>query len=288
VHVEEEIMTTVTLSAFGDEIAVPLEDQLRVLQELKVYGLECRTAWGTNVLKLTDEQARKVRHLCDEAGITVRCIGSPIGKSPITDPIEKELANLDRILEIGDLLGTQNVRIFSFYPPDTRTNAHYDQYVPETIDRLGRLTEKAASAGYLLLHENEKDIVGDTPERCHALMSGVNSPHLRFIWDPANFVQVGVEKLTERYWDLLSPYIGYVHIKDSRLVDRSVVVAGEGDGQVPELLVRLNAAGYNGVLALEPHLKIAGHSSGFSGPEGMAYAVNALRGVMKQAGLVEA
>lgn len=281
-------MTTVTLSAFGDEIAVPLEDQLRVLQELKVYGLECRTAWGTNVLKLTDEQARKVRHLCDEAGITVRCIGSPIGKSPITDPIEKELANLDRILEIGDLLGTQNVRIFSFYPPDTRTNAHYDQYVPETIDRLGRLTEKAASAGYLLLHENEKDIVGDTPERCHALMSGVNSPHLRFIWDPANFVQVGVEKLTERYWDLLSPYIGYVHIKDSRLVDRSVVVAGEGDGQVPELLVRLNAAGYNGVLALEPHLKIAGHSSGFSGPEGMAYAVNALRGVMKQAGLVEA
>jgi hypothetical protein len=38
---------------------------------------------------------------------------------------------------------------------------------------------------------------------------------------------------------------------------------------------------------LEPHLAIAGHSSGFSGPEGMAYAVNALRRVMAETGCVE-
>ncbi len=279
---------TVTLSAFGDEIAGPLEEQISVLRELNVYGLECRAAWGVNVLKLTDEQAEEVRRQCDNAGIIVRCIGSPIGKSPIVDPIEKELANLDRIIEIGEVLGTKNIRIFSFYPPDTRSNAHYDQYVPEVIDRLGKLTERASSAGYTLLHENEKDIVGDTPERCHALMSGVDSPYLRFIWDPANFVQVGVEKLTERYWDLLSPYIGYVHIKDSRLADKKVTPAGEGDGQIPELLERLKAADYSGILALEPHLKVAGHSGGFSGPEGMTLAVNALRKVMNAVGLDEA
>ena len=98
-------------------------------------------------------------------------------------PIEKELANLERIIEIGNIFGTKNIRIFSFYPPDISTNAHYDQYVPEVIDRLGKLTEKAASAGFYLLHENEKEIVGDTPERCHALISGVNSSHLRFIWE---------------------------------------------------------------------------------------------------------
>jgi sugar phosphate isomerase/epimerase len=286
-YVGEEVMAVI-LSAFGDEIAEALEEQISVLRDLKVHGLECRAAWGTNVLKLTNEQAKEVRRQCDNSGIIVRCIGSPIGKSPIADPIEKELANLDRAIEIGEILGTKNIRIFSFYPPDTSTNEHYDQYVPETIDRLGRLTEKATSAGFTLLHENEKGIVGDTPERCHALLSGVNSPNFRFIWDPANFVQVGVEKLTERYWDLLSPYIGYVHIKDSRLADRKVVAAGEGDGQIPELLARLKDAGYDGVLALEPHLKTAGHSSGFSGPEWMGYAVNALRGVMEQVGLAEA
>lgn len=281
-------MAAVTLSAFGDEIAEPLEDQLDLLKTLNVNGLECRTAWGINVLRLTDEQARRVRQLCDDAGIVVRCIGSPIGKSPITDPIETELANLDRLIDLGAILGTRNIRIFSFYPPDISTNTHYDQYVSETIDRLGQLTEKAASTGYTLLHENEKEIVGDTPERCQALLAGVNSPHLRLIWDPANFVQVGVENLTERYWDTLSPYIGYVHIKDARLADGTVTAAGEGDGQIPQLLTRLKDAGYAGVLALEPHLKVAGHSTGFSGTEGMTYAVNALRQVMAAAGLEEA
>ena len=53
------------------------------------------------------------------------------------------------------------------------------------------------------------------------------------------------------------------------------------------LLGNLRAAGYQGVLALEPHLAIAGHSSGFSGPEGMAYAVKALRALMDQVGCDE-
>ena len=41
------------------------------------------------------------------------------------------------------------------------------------------------------------------------------------------------------------------------------------------------------MLALEPHLAIAGHSSGFSGPEGMAYAAQKLREVMAATGCVE-
>jgi sugar phosphate isomerase/epimerase len=281
-------MTTVTLSAFGDEIAPALEDQLKHLNTLNVPGLECRTAWGINVLKFTDEQARTVRALCDDAGIHVSCIGSPIGKSPLSAPITNELGNLERIIEIGAILGATNVRIFSFYPDDISTNAHYDQYVPEVIERLGALTEVAASAGFTLLHENEKEIVGDTPQRCQALMAGVDSPHLRFIWDPANFVQVGVEAGVDNYWDLLAPYIGYIHIKDALLADGTVKPAGEGDGQLPELLSRLNAMGYSGVLALEPHLKVAGHSTGFSGEDGMTLAVNALRKLMGPAGLTEA
>ena len=42
------------------------------------------------------------------------------------------------------------------------------------------------------------------------------------------------------------------------------------------------------VLALEPHLAVAGHSSGFSGPEGMEVAVRALRRVMQEQGCREA
>ena len=279
---------SVTLSAFGDEIAPALEDQLRHLNTLKVPGLECRAAWGTNVLKLTDDEARKVRSLCDEAGITIQCLGSPVGKSPLAAPIENELNNIERLIKIGNILGTKRIRIFSFYPDDISTNEHYDQYVGEVVDRLGALAEKAAAADFMLLHENEKDIVGDTPERCYQLMSGVDHPNLRFIWDPANFVQVGVEKGIDNYWDKLSPHIGYIHIKDALLSNGTVKPAGEGDGQVPEMLTRLKNMDYSGILALEPHLKIAGHSGGFSGEDGMTTAVHALRKVMAEVGLTEA
>ncbi len=269
-----------TISAFGDEIAADLEDQLRVLQELDIAFLELRGAWGKNVLRLDDDEVARVRQTCDDYGVSVSSIGSPVGKSPLLDPIENELANLARAFEIGDRVGTRSVRIFSFYPPDTSTNAHYDQYVDESASRLARLAELAQREGFTLMLENERHIVGDNLERSHALLTAVDSPNLLFLWDPANFVVVGVESPTARGWDLLGEHVGYVHIKDAVAADGSMCPAGEGDGQVADLLNRLSARGYRGFLALEPHLVVAGHSTGFSGADGMAVAARALRGLL--------
>ena len=278
---------TFKLSAFGDEIASDLEEQLRVLTDLEVYHLDLRNAWDINVVDLDGDQAQRVRDICDDYGVTVACLGSPIGKSPIEAPIEEELARLERLIEVGQIVGCRRVRMFSFYPPDTSTNEHYNQYVDSSIDRLRRLTELAEEAGFVLLHENEKHIVGDTIARCTALIRGVDSPAFRFLWDPANFVQVGEERPTEDGWSLLGDEIGYVHVKDARLEDGSVCAAGEGDGQIEDLLIRLQETGYQGVLALEPHLERAGERGGFSGPEKMAYAVEKLRALMDDVGCTE-
>jgi sugar phosphate isomerase/epimerase len=270
------------ISAFGDEIATDLDDQLRVLSDLQISGLELRGAWGKNVLKLTDEEVATIRAQCGAYGVRVSSLGSPIGKSPLRDPIENEKGNLARAFEIGEALGTRAVRIFSFYPPDTSTNAHYDQHVEEAGARLSGLAAIAERHGFTLMLENERAIVGDNLERCHALVTGVDSPSLRFLWDPANFVLVGVERPTAQGWHLLGEYVEYVHVKDAILEGERICPAGQGEGQIPELLRRLAARGYQGVLALEPHLAIAGHSSGFSGPDGMAVAVGALRGLMSE------
>ena len=77
----------------------------------------------------------------------------------------------------------------------------------------------------------------------------------------------------------------YVHIKDAHLADESVCPAGEGDGQVRELLRKLVERNYQGVLSLEPHL--AGGSSSLSGEEAMTIAVNALRALMAEEGIAE-
>ena len=278
---------TFTLSAFGDEIAVKVHDQLAVMAELGIGGLELRTAWGKNVLDLDDEEARKVATLCANAGIVVSAIGSPLGKSAIEGDMGEERRKLDRIMRTAEITNTQRIRIFSYYPPDISTNARYDEYVETAAERLATLADHAAAHGFTFLLENEKEIIGDTVARCAAILRLLNRPNVCFAWDPANFVQVGEAQVTERGWPQLGDAIGYVHIKDAHLATGEVCAAGEGDGQVLELLTKLRDVGYQGVLALEPHLAIAGHSSGFSGPQGMAYAVQALRRLMDQAGCVE-
>ncbi len=276
---------SVTLSAFGDEIAADLDEQLAVLKELRVPGLDLRAAWGINVLQLRDGQARQARKACDNAGIRVSALGSPVGKSMLADPIVLDEQRIRRLIEIGDILACRHIRIFSWYPDDTSSNDHYDQFVPEVIERLGALTAIAADAGFTLLHENERHIVGDRPERVLAFADAIDSPHFRLIWDPANYVQVGVLNCMQ-YFDAQADRIDCVHVKDS-LADKRVVPAGQGEGQFPELMAALRERGFSKVLALEPHLKRAEHSIGYSGPDGMTVAVKALREVMAAAGLEE-
>ena len=78
-------------------------------------------------------------------------------------------------------------------------------------------------------------------------------------------------------WPLLADATTHIHIKDAVFADGSVRPACEGEGQVPQLLATLAQRGYQGFVTLEPHLKIAGPSGGYSGAEGMRVAVRALR-----------
>jgi sugar phosphate isomerase/epimerase len=276
-----------TLSAFGDEIADDLNEQLTTLNHLNIGYLDLRNAWGKNVLHMDDDDLAQVVKDCNAHAIKIGCLGSPIGKSPIEDPIENELGNLLKIIKAGNIVGCRNIRMFSFYPPNTSSNKNYDQYVNQSIERLMKLTELAVKHGFILLLENEKGIVTDTLARCETVVKAIDHANLRFLWDSANFIQVGEAQVVERGWPRLKDYISAVHIKDAVLTDGHVVAAGEGDGQLPLLLSLLKTRGFHGFLTLEPHLKIAAHSTGYTGPELMAYAVKKLRQVMAETGCDE-
>jgi sugar phosphate isomerase/epimerase len=263
-----------TLSAFGDEIADDLEEQLELLASEGVSFLELRGAWGKNVLDLNAEELRRARTLLDRHRFAVSAIASPIGKSQLSQPRAFELERMERAMIAAAVLGTSMVRVFSFYyagPPE--------QARDEVLFRMAQLTERAERAGLTLVHENEKEIYGDIPERCADLLNSIGSPALRMAFDPANFVQCGVRPM-ETAWPLLADLTTHIHIKDAMLSDGSVRPAGQGDGAIPELLAELHARNYVGYLTLEPHLKVAGHSGGYSGPDGMRVAIRALKGLL--------
>jgi sugar phosphate isomerase/epimerase len=266
----------IRLSAFADEISPNLDTQIAVLREEGIHHLELRGAWDTNVLDLSDAQVAEIGRALAAAGLRVSAIASPIGKVAIDSPEDAELPRLARAIAVAQALGTDRIRIFSFYP------APGDESPPAreaVLTRLRALTVQARAAGMTLLHENEKDIYGDSIERCVDLLQSVDDPHFRAVLDPANFLQCGQRPYPDAY-AALQPWLAYVHVKD---VDRdgTHVVAGAGDVDWPGLLARLRADGYDGFLSLEPHLAAAGQFQGFSGVDRFRQASQALQGLLR-------
>ena len=267
-----------TLTGFADEIAPDLDVQLDTLADESIRYLELRGVWNKNVLDLTDSEIATVKRTLSQRGVGVSSIGSPIGKIPIGDDFAPHLDRFRRALQVARALEAPYIRIFSFFIPAGADPAHYRD---EVLDRMSRLVRAAEGADVTLLHENEKEIYGDTPARCLDILTKINSPLLRAAWDPANFVQCGVRPHTEGY-DSLRPFIAYVHIKDALSASGQVVPAGQGDGEVRETIAALRASGFDGFFSLEPHLAAAGTFSGFSGPELFRVAVKALKDLLRE------
>ncbi len=265
------------LSGFADEIAPDLAVQLDVLEQLGIRHLELRGVWDKNVLALSDDEVTTIKDALDRRGIGVSAIGSPIGKIRIDEPFEPHLAAFHRALALAERFESPYIRIFSFFVPEGEAEAHRD----EVMRRLRALLGAAQGRPVTLLHENERHIYGDVPSRCRDIHETLASPQLRMTFDPANFVLCGVRPFAEAY-PLVSEYISYVHVKDGLLADRRVVPAGQGDGEVRELLAALQQRGYNGFLSLEPHLAQGGEFSGFSGPALFGVAAQALRGLLDE------
>ena len=242
-------MEHIILSGISDEIAPEMDLQLAALQEWGVTHLELRAADSVNVSDFTPEKVREVKAKLEAAGISVSSIGSPLGKIGIQEDFAPHLDKLKRTLEIQKELGAPYVRMFSFYIPQDQNPADFRE---EVLDRLGRMVEEAKAWDSVLLHENEKDIYGDNASRCKELMDAFYGPHFQAVFDFANFVQVGQETLPA--YELLKPYVTYVHVKDAQWGTGTVVPAGQGDGHVGEILADLIGGGWKGFLSLEPHL----------------------------------
>ena len=270
-----------TLTGFADEISPDLLVQLDILERERIQYLEFRGVWNKNVLDLTDAEIDTVKATLAQRGVKVSSIGSPIGKIQITDDFAPHQAAFRRALHVAHTLDAPYIRMFSFFIPDGEAPERYREQV---LDRLGQLVRLAEAANVTLLHENEKHIYGDIPQRCYDLLAQINSPALRAAWDPANFVQCGVRPYTEGF-ALLRPFIAYVHVKDARQTSGQVVPAGQGDGEWPETIAALQATQFDGFFSLEPHLHVAGPSSGFTGPALFAVAATALKGLLRDQGI---
>jgi 3-dehydroshikimate dehydratase len=264
-----------TLTGFGDEISAELNEQLDLLQSEGINYLELRGVWNKNVLDLSDEEAGRVRNELERRKVGVSAIGSPIGKVGINEPFEPHLARFRRALDLADFFHAPYIRLFSFYIPPGTAEFYRDQVMSHML----ALGEAAQGRKVVLGIENEHGLYGDTPERALDLIQTLKPPQWTTVYDPCNYVMEGIHPFAQAF-PLLADTIGYLHVKDADMETHKMCVAGKGDAQVPEALAALAKRGYDGFLSLEPHLLVAGPSSGVSGPDLFRDAIRAVKEIL--------
>lgn len=235
-------------SAFADEITPDFDGQLAALKELGIPLLELRGVDGKSFVQLTDEEADAVKAKLDAAGIGLSSLGSPIGKMDADGDFEAHLQLFDRIMDIGDKLVCKRIRMFSFYPGALDREA-FEKRVFEWMEIL---LSKAEARGFLLCHENEKDIYGDSPANEHKLMAHFGG-RLKAVLDPGNFAFCKMDPAPA--YPLLKEYIEYFHIKDAD-EEGIIVPPGKGVALLEETIGKIaeDRAGKDVVLTMEPHL----------------------------------
>ena len=233
------------LSAFADEASQELKGQIAAMQRNGISLLEIRGVDGENISNITNEKAREIRRMLDGNGISVWSMGSPVGKKKLTDDFSEQVEGFKRLIENAYILGAKRIRLFSFYTESTPR----DTALEAVIERLSAFVELTPKE-IILCHENERKIFGENIDGCLAIHKAL--PSVRAVFDPANFVQAGVDTLEA--WAKLKDYVDYLHIKDS-LSDCTVVPAGEGEGNVSFIVNDFLSRGGE-VMTLEPHLKV--------------------------------
>lgn len=239
----------ITISGFYDEVSSKLDDQIAALKKLNESYMCPRNIDGKNIADYTfAEFVDKVHPRLLKEGIKFSSIGSPIGKVDIDDDegFEKQLKQLEQLVSIAGLMHCKYIRVFSFYYGKHDPEECFDKVVARTKEML----KLVRGSGVKLMHENEKKIFGDVPERVLKLYNEIADDNFVLCFDASNYVQCGVDPAAA--FDMLKDYTVYYHIKDCSRYGVEVPV-GLGEGRYDYILPELVKRGYSGFMTLEPH-----------------------------------
>src|SRR6266853_3382396 len=98
-----------SLSILTDEVSQDLGEVIRFAQEFRLEGIELRSLKGKAFKDLSLEEVREVRRRCDEAGLRVSGVATPVFKCQLDEPAEvaEHLEIFKRSVEAAQALGCE-------------------------------------------------------------------------------------------------------------------------------------------------------------------------------------
>lgn len=259
------------LTGFADEAAQDLATQIKATKEIGWTRISARGVNGSNLHELPQDEFDKVADQLDEAEITIPEFGSLIGNwgKKVTSNFDITLAEIKRAIPRMQRLGTQLIRIMSY----AQEPWNDDQQEKERFRRLREIHTRFIDAGLQAVHENCMNWGGFSPDHTLRLVEEV--PGLKLIFDTANPVfQLDRSKPEPFPWQdplefyhKIKEHVVHVHVKDcinplaGETEPAQYTLPGKGQAKVPEIIKALKLDGYDGGLAIEPHVATVFHST---------------------------
>ncbi|TVP76302.1 MAG: sugar phosphate isomerase/epimerase [Puniceicoccaceae bacterium] len=259
-----------TLTGFTDEAGQALATQIEVTHALGWKHLSARSIDGQNIHDLPEAAFQAAAGQLADAGIQVIEFGSLIGSwsKGIESDFAITLGEIERAIPRMQQLGTKMIRIMSY----AQKPWGEDQQEAERFRRLREIVQRFADAGLQALHENCMNWGGFSAQ--HSLRLVEEVPGLKLIFDTGNPVFQRDRSKDEPYpWQdpleffhAVKEHVAHVHIKDclnprdGETEPEKYTFPGEGQARLREIMDALKEIGYQGALAIEPHVATVFHS----------------------------
>jgi len=214
-------------------------------------GVELRLLDGELIDPIRDhEKVAAAVARCREAGIEVRALDTSCRfNQSDDDERERQIAAARAWIALARAVQVPLLRVFGGEDPEGMDRREGTSAVAAALARLGPTAEAAGVTVALETHD-----AFASAHRVADVLSAVPSPAIAALWDSHHPYRVG--ESPDQVLDLLGARLAHVHVKDARRPtagspDWQLVLLGEGEVPVREMLRALARRGYAGWVSVE-------------------------------------
>lgn len=227
-----------------------LYDVIALAKKYGIKNLEIRGLSGVldnaGIPCFSDADIENTKKSLSENGISVQVIGA----SASFDNRDKHASSINEAMvavRAAAALGAPYVRVFG-----NKLSCELPEAAKNVSDGISTLCEAASHLGVTVLLEVHGDFNCErTLSPVLSALSGVENFGL--IWDIAHSHTVYGENWRP-FYDFIRPYVKHVHLKDSGISDdgkRRLLLPGDGDIPIKDIVSHMNSDGYSGCYSLE-------------------------------------
>ncbi len=239
------------LGVITDEVT---QDIFEAAAFCKKHGLECmevRSINNRSPFDYTDEDVEQIIAAAKEYDLEVTAISSPTFKCEYNDEeaIKANVAGFEKCAIMANKMGAKYIRGFDFWNKDVSVEVRATMY--------GDIIALCEKYDVYCALESDPAIHSSTPHKLAELLTAINNPRIKALFDPGNEIWV-TGKTSEDAYDKLKPCgIVNMHVKDGINTNghTDAVKVGTGVADFVGIFKKLIADGYAGSVMLETHYR---------------------------------